>query len=234
MSSSLPVCIGLSELLLSPRHRAPRDRGGTTSSCTASCSPSARRSSSTGRPRTPVATPAARASTSTTHPTDAEPSPAVEPATAADAAAVAGLDAAAAALANAEPATELATRPDAAAVAPADAGLAELPPPPRTHSMPRPDAPALRAGRVAEPPSSRAAAPPSRRAAEPSSCHARHPPSSRRAAEPPNASSAKRYRPGHAIRQSPPAPAATIERRSVPPSRRAAESAPSRRACRNQ
>ena len=40
------LCCGVAraELLFSPRHRAPRDRGGTTSSCTASFSPSRRAS----------------------------------------------------------------------------------------------------------------------------------------------------------------------------------------------
>ena len=49
------LCCGVAraELLLSPRHRAPRDRGGTTSSCTASFSPS-RRASRHPAPKSPL------------------------------------------------------------------------------------------------------------------------------------------------------------------------------------
>ena len=49
------LCCGVAraELFLSPRHRAPRDRGGTTSSCTASFSPS-RRASRHPAPKSPL------------------------------------------------------------------------------------------------------------------------------------------------------------------------------------
>lgn len=49
------LCCGVAwaELLLSPRHRAPRDRGGTTSSCTGSFSPS-RRASRHPAPKSPL------------------------------------------------------------------------------------------------------------------------------------------------------------------------------------
>ena len=51
--SSSCGAVARAELLLSPRHRAPRDRGGTTSSCTASFSPS-RRASRHPAPKSPL------------------------------------------------------------------------------------------------------------------------------------------------------------------------------------
>ena len=54
LAELLSLCGGARvELVLSPRHRTPRDRGGTTSSCTASFSPS-RRASRHPAPKSPL------------------------------------------------------------------------------------------------------------------------------------------------------------------------------------